>query len=257
MSLKLTFNHEAIYFLLGGVQQVCYWPNLELEKKDDMANITRVTQLFVEAEVIIDMYIPLLNLEKVRKKISPKTAVMPTHIKTKCNSFFDLTNILDILEALGSSHMKEKDFKAKFMCEIENAHTCYCELLNSSDGSFEHQRSAEGHNDNVNGRQPNVALENDNKDIHALQLCFLLAARTGKEQFACPPFWLMELCESTDIQVLVLKVLATPEKLTARCKRRHLACWKFQRTKNTGITIKKQRVNLTGDLIEVSKTKWE
>ncbi|XP_032893669.1 uncharacterized protein LOC116983886 isoform X2 [Amblyraja radiata] len=171
-------THCATLLIQGGVQQVCYWPNLELEKKDDMANITRVTQLFVEAEVIIDMYIPLLNLEKVKKKISPKIAVKPARIKKKCSSFFDLPNILDILEALGSSHMKEKDFKAKFMYEIENAHTCYCELLNSPDGSFEHQRSAEGHNDNVNGRQPNDALENDEMDIHALQLCFLLAART-------------------------------------------------------------------------------
>ncbi|XP_072915025.1 uncharacterized protein [Hemitrygon akajei] len=173
----------AKLLIQGGVDRICYWPNLEQQDNqnqgDQKNNLTSVSQLFPEARVICDMCIPLLDLNTIKEKVSPKARVIPTKESIKCESFFDKIDMVDhTMKALGLSHLKDKDYIATYTSELNNAHNCYRALINSSCGSFE-TNSSVTHANNAEGEQPSKLQENEEKKhIHALQLCFLLAART-------------------------------------------------------------------------------
>ncbi|XP_059832415.1 cytidine and dCMP deaminase domain-containing protein 1-like [Hypanus sabinus] len=177
----------AKLLIQGGVDRICYWPNLEQQDNQNKGvwknNLTSVSQLFPKARVICDMCIPLLNLNTIKEKVSPKARVIPTEESIKCESFFDVPDVVDdTMEALGLSHLKDKDYVAKYMSELQNANDCYRALINSSCGFFE-TNSSVAHANNAEGEQPSKLQENEKKHIHALQLCFLLAARTDSPDY--------------------------------------------------------------------------
>ncbi|XP_062914384.1 uncharacterized protein LOC134351730 isoform X1 [Mobula hypostoma] len=171
----------AKLLIQGGVYRICYWPNLEQldnQTQRDQKDNTSVSQLFPEAGVICDMYIPLLHLDTIKKKVSPKARVIPTKDNIKCESFFHMNEMVDgTMEALGLSHLIDKDYIAKFSNQVKNAHDCYRALIRCSRGSFVTDNSVT-RNNNVERKQPSELQKDEKKHIHALQLCFLLAART-------------------------------------------------------------------------------
>ncbi|XP_067907191.1 uncharacterized protein [Heterodontus francisci] len=190
--------HCAKLLIQGGVLHVRYWPNLEQEEsrteESALVNATSVNQLFRGGKVIAEMYIPLLDLNTVKQRISPKIKLQPAKTSIACKSIFDSPNLPKILVALDLSHIKEKDYKATFLKQVETAYECLNALQNCTAGKFENNteinpqdqddrnlpelsNSTDG---NLREKSPNwdVELQRKKRDLHALQLCFLLAART-------------------------------------------------------------------------------
>ncbi|XP_038636940.1 uncharacterized protein LOC119955119 isoform X4 [Scyliorhinus canicula] len=188
--------HCAKLLLQGVVGQVYYWPNLEQQEADDnedaLDNANKVNRLFRGAKVSAEMYIPLLDLETVVKRISPKIRLIPSTKPKVRTSIFDSTNLTKILEALQLLHIKKKDYKATFRKQMETAYKCLDALQNSTVGNFKKKsagnpESQDGRNlhELSNSTDGNLEINNssrdaekEKRDLHALQLCFLLAART-------------------------------------------------------------------------------
>uniref|UniRef100_UPI00398F4415 uncharacterized protein n=1 Tax=Pristiophorus japonicus TaxID=55135 RepID=UPI00398F4415 len=160
----------AKLLIQGGVHHVRYWPNLEQSQKQKiLVNATNVNRLFREGKVILEMYIPVLDLNTVQEKISPKIRVTSPKDPIKCSSIFDLSDheLKTVLKALDLSHIIEKDYKAIFKEQVETAFKCLNALQFSTAGQFK----------NRSGNQ-NLDVETVKRHSLALQLCFLLAART-------------------------------------------------------------------------------
>ncbi|XP_078423670.1 uncharacterized protein LOC144696327 [Cetorhinus maximus] len=187
--------HCAKLLLQGGVLRVYYWLILEQQEADNfedaLANANKVSRLFRGGKVSAEMYIPVLDLETVEGRISPKIKLKPSTKSIKRNSIFDSTNHTKILEALHLPHIKAKDYKATFIKQMATAYDCLNALQNCTVGSF--KKISEGKpkdqddgnsHELSNGTDGNLGRNNsdwgemEKKYLHALQLCFLLAART-------------------------------------------------------------------------------
>ncbi|XP_038636250.1 cytidine and dCMP deaminase domain-containing protein 1-like [Scyliorhinus canicula] len=174
--------HCAKLLLQGGVLQLYYWPCREQADNAEIAEIAEnVNQLFCGAKVGAEMYIPVVSLRTVKENILPKIRLKPSEQSKEWKSIFDLYNeepagskkskdpfTLDkILEALDLSYIKGH-YRNTFKEKVDNASKCLSKMQ-ISEGTFE-----KIHNRNIECQD----AKKEKRDLHALQLCFLLAART-------------------------------------------------------------------------------
>ncbi|XP_072340062.1 cytidine and dCMP deaminase domain-containing protein 1-like [Scyliorhinus torazame] len=170
--------HCAKLLLQGGVLQIYYWPNLE---QADNAENAFVNQLFCGAKVGAEMYIPVLDLDTFQERILPKIGLKPSETSRKWESIFDSKYQDAILKALGLSYIKG-DYKETFKNKLETASECLSKMQ-ISEGNFEKRfdRNIECQ-PNLGKINSNRDAETEKRDSHALQLCFLLAARTDSPE---------------------------------------------------------------------------
>lgn len=146
---------------LGSVSSVYYWPMSPELKGEDSAvkeDLKQVDQMFLRSHISSSVFLPITDFDTV-SKISKR---IKNHRCTDCSSFYtkavpeNVEKICSLLNMQGHIRICEEQMK--------NALCCLDCLLHCAHGEFEKKEK-----DDVKKMH-----------IHALQLCYLLAARSGK-----------------------------------------------------------------------------
>ncbi|XP_074839896.1 cytidine and dCMP deaminase domain-containing protein 1-like isoform X2 [Carettochelys insculpta] len=157
------------------VSQVYYWPNLEMQTTEVTVNLIdmqaeQVDNIFRESYITSAVYIPILDVERVKKRISPRTGSTATDKNTA-----PITSVYDshlesskILEILNLAHIKkDKLFHDSYKEDVEKAQESFQTLAGGTDATIMEN----------NFQDAIRSISKQPKYTHALQLCNLLAAR--------------------------------------------------------------------------------
>uniref|UniRef100_A0A8C8SUJ4 Cytidine and dCMP deaminase domain-containing protein 1 n=1 Tax=Pelusios castaneus TaxID=367368 RepID=A0A8C8SUJ4_9SAUR len=158
------------------VSQVYYWPNLEMEITEVNLNKTEteaehVDNIFRESYITAAVYIPILDVETVKHRISLRTGSPPVDKNTTpppVSSVFDYKLSKKLLGILNLEHIKKVDsFRKSYEDDINEAKQSFQTLAGGVDTDIKEN----------NFQDDKRSIEKVPKYTHALQLCNLLAAR--------------------------------------------------------------------------------
>lgn len=159
ISYRILILH--IYFLYSAqVSQVYYWPNIETDmprsdKKD------HVDAIFTESYVVAAVYVPTIDdLRKMQILNSNRRA--PSN-DGKIESVLEKVT----LQRLNLGHLKEKEWE-EYKNNLNTANNCFKHLASCKDEEI------------IILEEKESTVKNNPEYTHALQLCDLLASRSGK-----------------------------------------------------------------------------
>nr|XP_006114447.1 uncharacterized protein LOC102453956 isoform X2 [Pelodiscus sinensis] len=156
------------------VAQVYYWPNLEIQIRE--VNLTKIEKeaelvdnIFRESYITAAIYIPILDVETVKKRIFPRTGSPPNDKgTTPITSIYDHMLSPKLLEILNLTHIKKDKLHQKsHKDDVAKAMQSFRMLAGGTDTKIME-----------NNFQDDIhSIQRELKYTHALQLCNLLAAR--------------------------------------------------------------------------------
>ncbi|XP_026513331.1 cytidine and dCMP deaminase domain-containing protein 1-like isoform X1 [Terrapene carolina triunguis] len=156
------------------VSQVYYWPNLEIQTTEVNLNkiemeAEHVDNIFRESYITAAVYIPILDVEMVKRRIFPRTGSPPDDkTTTRITSVYDQKQSPKLLEILNLTHIKkDKSFRDSYEDDIQKAIESFQTLAGGIDTEIKEN----------NFQEDKHAIQRQLKYTHALQLCNLLAAR--------------------------------------------------------------------------------
>ncbi|XP_053114433.1 cytidine and dCMP deaminase domain-containing protein 1-like isoform X2 [Hemicordylus capensis] len=148
----------------GEVSSVYYWPrHPELKGQDIKEDLKEVDRLFLRSSAKISVFLPFMNIINGSELIQKITARTNRYICKECKLEYSCAvkdKELEIIEeTCGLLNLQNLEFCRN---KMKDALCYYTDLLHCSHGTFE---GAEG--------------TKEEEMLHVLQLCFILAARSG------------------------------------------------------------------------------
>ncbi|XP_061227715.1 uncharacterized protein LOC133222238 [Neopsephotus bourkii] len=161
-------NYCAKLLVQAQVSHVYYWPNLEIETANSKHNLVKhANAIFTESSVVAAVYVPTIANQRKMEILNSNEKVSSNDDLVPVSSVFDKKPSGDILKEFNLEHLKDDRLK-KYKKNLTTAKNCYKSLASCKDEKIKVLEEKES------------TVTNNPKYTHALQLCDLLASRSGK-----------------------------------------------------------------------------
>lgn len=182
----LTLFLLICFFCSAQVSQVYYWPNFEYEitgDKDDRVNHANV--IFTESCVVAAVYVPTIDNQRKMQILNSNKRTTSDLDSIKITSLFDAqkkaakhgTLKQSSLKLLNMEHLKNPKTQENYLENLTVAEECFKTLASCKDKEIIIEDEEDTEKNNAKRKSTE---KDDAKYTHAIQLCDLLASRSGK-----------------------------------------------------------------------------
>lgn len=147
-----------------------YWPNFEIEMAENNPErdlVKHANAIFKESYVVAAVYVPTIDNQRKIQILNSNKGASSDGDLIQIKSVFDDNIGVEVLKHFNLEHLKENERK-KYEENLTTAKDCFKSLANCKDEEI------------IILEEKESTVKNNPKYTHALQICNLLASRSGK-----------------------------------------------------------------------------